>query len=128
MLISGPGSHAALGSAVKEPQLQKVRLDHIHDGVLFLADRGGDRIQPHRPAVVFFDDRFQDAAVHVIQAERVHLQQVERFPGNLRCDDPICAHLGKIAHAPQEAQGHARRSACPASDLFHAAWLHVDIQ
>ena len=100
MLICGSGCHAALGRTIEEAKLQEVRFDDVHDGILFLADGGGYCVQTHRSAIVFLNDRPQYAAVHIIESERINLQQVKSFFGHLRCNFPIRAHLGIIAHAP----------------------------
>ena len=50
MLVSKRCRHAATRSAIEQAELHQVRLVDFFDGVLFLAERGGNRIQPHRAA------------------------------------------------------------------------------
>src|SRR5512138_3020444 len=96
MLICGLGRDASLSRSVQEAELEEIGLDYVHDRILLLTDRGGDGIQADRSATVFVDDRLEHAAVEVVQTERVNLQEVKRFFGNLRGDLPISADLGIV--------------------------------
>ncbi len=117
MLIRRPGGNAALRRTVEETKLQQIRLYDIHDGLGLLADGRRNRVQPHRAAVIFFDNGFQHATIDLVQAQRIDLQQVQRAGSDFPRYDALAAHLGKIAHTAQETQGNTRRTACPPSYL-----------
>ncbi len=70
-------------------QLEQVGFDHVHDRIRLFADRGGDGIQADRPAVVFFDDGQQHAAVDIIQPALIDFEQIQRFAGNFGGDRPL---------------------------------------
>ncbi len=84
MLVGEPGRDPPARRAVDKTKLQQVRLVNIHDRIGFLADRGGDGFQADRPALEFLDDGAQHAAVDVVQAERIDVQQIERLTQRLR--------------------------------------------
>ena len=55
----------------------------------------------------------QDLAVQLLQAERVHLQQLERLLRHRPVDARCAPDLGDVAHPPQQAVGDARRPPRP---------------
>ena len=67
MFISQPGGHAAPGRAIEKADLDKERLIHLFQGVLFLREASCQRIQPHRASVVFLDDGQQQAPIELIK-------------------------------------------------------------
>ena len=79
VLVGPPGRHPAARRAVEEAELQQVRLDHIHDRVRLLAQRGRDRLQPHRPAAKVADDAAQHRPVQRVQPQVVDVQQRQRL-------------------------------------------------
>src|SRR5687768_9807712 len=98
MLIRGFGRNASLGGAVQESKLEKIGLDHIHDGILLLTDGGSNCVQSYWSATIFLDNGLEHSPVNIIQAKRIHLQQVKSFFGDFRCDFAVCTDLGKIAN------------------------------
>src|SRR6185436_570823 len=56
VLVGAPGDRAAARRAVEEADLQQVGLVHVLEGVRLLADRGGQRVHPHRTAAELVDD------------------------------------------------------------------------
>lgn len=44
VVVGGFGSHPSLGCAVEEAELQQIGFDHVHDGIGFFADAGGDGV------------------------------------------------------------------------------------
>ena len=63
----------ALGCPIDEPQLQEIRFDYFHNRVCFFADRGSDRTEADRSAVVFFNNCQQHTPVNIIQTGDVLL-------------------------------------------------------
>ena len=123
MLVCGFGRDASLRRAVQKAELQEVWLDHVHDRVLLFADGGSNRVQANWSAAIFFDDRPEHAAIHIIEPKRVNLQQVQRFGGDILRDDPICADLGIVTDTAQETQGDARRPARPPRHFADAGFV-----
>src|SRR5438128_10201470 len=74
VLIRGSRSAAAAGGAGQETALHEERLVYFLECPGILAHGCGDGREPDRPALELFDDRLQDPAVHVVQAELVHVQ------------------------------------------------------
>ena len=85
-------------------------------------------LRPTGSTTIFLDDGTQDAAIDIVQAEDVHIQQIEGLLGNRTVDDTAGAHLGVIAHPAQQAQGNARCAAAAAGDLIHAVRLDLHTQ
>ena len=63
--------------ALQEAMLHEERLVHLLDRVRVLADRRADRVQSDRAAVELLDDRLENARVHVVEAERVDVEQLQ---------------------------------------------------
>ena len=127
MLIGGLCCDPSLGGAVEESELEEIGLDHVHDRILLLADRGGDGIQIDRSAAIFFDNRLEHAAVDIVQTKRIDLEQVKRFPGNILRNLPVCADLGIVTDSAQETESNARspagsRIAIASSGPEEASW------
>ena len=55
----------------------------------------------------------------------VDLQPVERLVRHLPCDNAVCRHLRKIAHAAKDAVGDTRRAAAAAGDLLRPVVLNA---
>jgi len=70
----------ALGRPIDEPQLQEIRFDHFHHRVCFFADRGSDRTEADRSAVVFFNNCQQHTPVNIIQTGDVNIHQFQSVP------------------------------------------------
>src|SRR2546426_10479654 len=73
-----------------------------------------------RSAVELLDDRLQDAAVHVVEPELVHVEPLERLAGDLGGDLPVGADLGEGAHPLEQPVRDARRAAAAAGDFCDA--------
>ena len=117
---------ASLGGAFEVAFHDEVGLVDFLDRVRFLAHRHGQRADAHRAAAELYDEGFQDALVHFVQAVLVDLQHGQRFVGDVCRDAAIVPHLGVIPHAPQEVVGDARRAPAAAGD-FHARRVFVDL-
>src|SRR5262249_27786463 len=57
---------------------------------------------------------------------RGHAEHLERLAGNLKRSPAGGAHLGKIAHAAQEAIGDARRATAAPRDLLGTRFIHTE--
>ena len=108
--------------------MQQIRLDHIHDGVGFFANRSRDGVQSYRAPVIFLDDSSQHAAVDIVQPKRIDLQQIERFLRYLARDRPISAHLGIVTYAAQQSQGDTRRATRAMTHFFDPALIAGNLQ
>ena len=67
VLICRFGRDTPLGSAVEETKLKEIRLDHIHDRILLLADRGSNRVQANRSTAILLDDGVEYPSIDIIQ-------------------------------------------------------------
>src|SRR5438067_11917689 len=128
MLVSGGGADASARRAVEEAYLDEVRLDNLLYALALLADRGRDGADADRPAVELLDDRRQDLAVDLVQAEAVNLHLVQGAPRHLARDAPVVLHLGVVAHAAEQAVGDARRAARAPRYLARARSLYLHAQ
>ena len=73
------GDDAAPRRALQEAELEKVRLVHVLDRVRLLAERDGERRETHGPAAELEEHRLEKIAVGSLQAELVHLEELERL-------------------------------------------------
>ncbi len=96
--------------ALDEPELEKVRLVDVLDRVRLLAEGHGERGEADRPTVETLDNRPQELTVGALEAMAVDLEQLERLGGDRVRDHALVAHLGDVAHPPQDAVCHARRA------------------
>ena len=111
------GDDAPARRPLQEAELEQVRLVDVLDRVRLLAERHRERREPDRAAAELLDDRAQQLAVEPLEAGLVDLEQLERLLGDLARDDAGVAHLGDVAHAPQDAVRDPRRAARAARDL-----------
>ena len=97
--------------ALQVALLDQIRLDHVFDGVALFADAGGDVVQADRAAVKAVDHRFEQFAVHQIEAFGVHVEHDQGFLGNALVNGAVTFDIGIVAHAAQQTVGNARRAA-----------------
>src|SRR5690606_6917468 len=107
---------------------QKEGLVDLLDGVLFLADAGGEGLQAHGTAVEAVDDGEQQPTVHGVEAGLVDLEPSQGAGGALAVDDASALLLHEVAHATQQAIGDAWRTAGAARDLRGALLVDLDAQ
>ena len=84
--------------------------------------------RPTGPPSNFDADRAQDLAVQAVEPALVHLEHLERRPRGLRGDHALHAHLGEVAHALEQAVGHARGAPAARRDRVRAVVLEVDLE
>ena len=75
MLVGAAGGDAAARGALEESLLDQVGLVEVLERPGVLADRDGQRLDAGGAAVVVLDQRAQDLAVDVVEAELVDLEQ-----------------------------------------------------
>src|SRR5262249_61196855 len=80
------------------------------------------------PSVEASDDGGEDPAVGGVEAEVVDLEAPQGILGDLLRDPPVAAHLGEVAHAPQEAVRDARGAARAPPDLVAAGVFDGDAE
>src|ERR1700730_3409218 len=103
VFISEARGDATAWGARDKAQLQQVGFVNVFDGFGVFAGAGGQRVQADGAAIEFLDDGQQQVAVGLVEADMIEFQ---RFQGCLRylsCDDAVCAHLGIVAHALEQA-------------------------
>ncbi len=128
MAVSGKRGDAAARRALQVALLDQERLDHVLDGVAFLADGVRQVLHADRPAAEFLDHGKQELAIHHVHAERIHVKHLERRVGDAFRDRAVGLDLRVVAHAPQQAVGDARRAARAARDLGAALGRQVHFQ
>src|SRR5690606_7868564 len=111
------GGDAAARGADEVALLQEVGLVDLLEGVLFLADAGGEGLEADGSAVEAVDDHREQAAVHGVEAGFVHLQAGEGAGGAFAIDAVAAGLLHEVAHAAEETVGDARGTAGAAGDL-----------
>src|SRR5262249_2007969 len=126
VLACEPGCHSASGSPVQESYLQQIWLIDLLDGILFFADCGRESRQPNRAAGELIDDRGQQLAIDLVQAELVDLHAVERVGGNPVGYRAVVKNLGDVAHSPQQAVGDSGGAARPPGNLYRAGLFNPD--
>jgi hypothetical protein len=80
VFVGEAGGDAAAGGAVEEADLDEEGFVDLFEGVLLFGERGGQRVEADRAAVVFLDDGAEQAAVELVEAVGVDL---EHFEGGL---------------------------------------------
>src|SRR5208282_254341 len=117
MRIRALGGYAAARSPRQETLLQQVGLVNFLDCVRLFADRRGQALDPDRAAVELVDYCAENRAVHLVEAGRVDLEQLERAQRNLAGDHRRLVDLREVADAAQQAVDDSRRAARPRREL-----------
>ncbi|CAM2144510.1 hypothetical protein PT2222_160067 [Paraburkholderia tropica] len=117
--------HASARRALQKALLDQIRLKHVLDRVALLADRGGEVVHAHRAAVELVENRFEQLAVHQVEAHGIDVEHAQRGVGDLRGDRAIGLHFGVVAHATQQAVGDTRRAARAARDFERAVGMNL---
>ena len=128
MLVSKLRGLPPARSQLQKSHLNEKRLVNLFDGLHLFAERGGKRVDAHRPPAVFFDDRQQELAVHLIKAAGIDFQHIERTARHRRGDVAVGLDLREVPHAAQQAVGDARRAAAAARNLGAPALVHLHFQ
>ena len=128
MLVGEAGGDAATRGALQKADLHQVRLVHVLDGVPLLGDGGGQGLHADRAAAELLDQDAQQAAVELVQAQRVHFQHGEGGAGDLAGDVAVGPHLGEVADALEQPVGDARRPARAPGQFLRPVQFDGNIQ
>ena len=105
------------GVRCRKPCWMRKGLDHVFDRVAFLADRGGDVVEPDRAAVEAVDHGLEQLSVHHVESVRVDVEHHQRLVGERLGDLAAAFHVGVVAHPAQQSVGDARRATRAPRDL-----------
>src|SRR2546427_11890079 len=117
MPVRGSCGTAAARRAREKALLHQEGLVHLLERAGVLAHGGGDGREAYRPALELLDDGLQDPAVHVVEAELVHVEPFERLGRDRRGNLAPGPYLRVVAHPLQEPVCDTRRAATAAGDL-----------
>src|SRR5512133_3549981 len=92
------GRDASPRGAVQEAVLDQERLIDVLNGVALLADRRGNRVEPHRSPSELVDDGKQYHPVHRVESHLVYLKKLQRLVRNRTCYHAARSHLREVAH------------------------------
>ena len=120
--------HSSARRAVEKADLDEERLVDFFDRVRLLGQRRRQRVHAHRPALVLLDDGQQQLAVDLVEAVAIDFQHLQRRLRRRLVDLARAAHLGVVAHAPQQAVGDARRAAAARGNLHRAGLVNFHAQ
>src|SRR5579859_6454165 len=128
MLVGQPRRNSSARSAVQEPYLNEKRLVHLLNSFGLFGERRRQRVQAHRAALIFLDDGQQQLAIHFVEAVLIYFQHLQCRLRRSQVYLPSAAHLGKIAHPPQQPVSDARRAPRAARNLLRAIALQRDVE
>src|SRR3984957_6691033 len=111
MFESVRGEQAAAWRALHEALLDQIGLDDLLDRIARLGQRGGDRLDADRAAAKTKGDGVEIAPVHLVEADRIDVEQAKRAVGDASGDAGGALDNGEIAHAAQQPSGEGRRTA-----------------
>src|SRR4051812_35419548 len=103
MLVCDPRGHPTAWRALEETFLKQVRLIDVLDGVLLLAERHRQGVDPDRAPVELLDDREQEPPIHQVQSALVDLEQAQRLAGDVAIDPALAPDLGEIPDPLEQA-------------------------
>src|SRR3546814_2279661 len=69
-----------------------------------------------------------DGAVDLVEAALVDAEECQPVGRGVDVDGAVSAHLGVVAHAPQQAVGDARRAPGPSGDLVGTGRIDGDLE
>src|SRR3989344_837936 len=123
--VCGSCRNAPARRALKEPELDKVRLVHFFHGRFFFVECGGDGIYSHGSSAEIFNDDFKDFSVSRGEAERINLKERERFQRFFPHKRAFC-NLRKITATFEEIVCGAGSEAASLGDFIARAVVHGD--
>src|SRR5713101_4165912 len=86
MPIRARSGAATARRAGEKPLLHEEGLVHLFERPGVLSYRGRDGREPYRAAIELLDDGLQDPPIHVVEAELVHVEPLQRLDGHRRGD------------------------------------------
>nr|GEU28642.1 hypothetical protein [Tanacetum cinerariifolium] len=126
--VRGRRGHAAARRALQKALLDQVRFQHVLDGVGRFADGRRQVADAHRAAAELVQHRFEQLAVHDVEADRIHVEHDQRSVGRGLGDVAIAFHFRVIAHAAQQAVGDTGRAARAAGDFHRAFGVDIGLE
>ena len=117
VLVREPRRFASARGAADEAFLHEERLVDVLERRRVLAEDDGERREADRAAVVAVHEDVEQAAVHLVEAAFVHLEQVKRLARDAQVDVAVGLDEREVAHAAQQAVRDARGAARAARDL-----------
>lgn len=83
MLVGEGRGHAALRGAFHETDLDEVGFVNLFQGLALFTNGHGERGKAHGAPAEFLDDGVDDQAIHVVKAQFVNAEQLQRGVGHL---------------------------------------------
>lgn len=124
---AGAGDASARGAGEKS-ELEQVGLVDVHDRVGLFGDGGGESVEPDGPPVKAVDQRPQQAAVALVEAERVDLKLAESSIGDGVGDHAVGADFGIVADALEKSVDDSRGAACASGEGGAAGRFELDVE
>src|SRR3989338_77037 len=128
MFIGFFGSFSAAWSSHQKSFLNQERFVHFFQRARIFTNCRSNGSQSNRAAVEFFDDDFQHAVVHLIQAIFIHIQCIQSVLCNCNIDGSVAFDLCKITHSPQNGIGNSGSSTASSCDLKSSTFIYGNIQ
>src|SRR5215510_6715161 len=115
MPVAERSRYATAGRSREETLVDQERLHHVLERALVFADRGGERLEPDRPAPEALDDRAHHESIEAIEPGPIDVEPLEREARELGVHGLAAPlpHLREVAHAAQQPIGDAWRAARP---------------
>src|SRR5277367_5633411 len=111
MLVGQLGGDSSTWSSVQETDLDQKWFVDFFDGVGFLCQPCGQRVQSDWAALIFFDDGQQQLAIYLVEAVTIHFQHLQCGLSGWQVDLARASHLRVVANAAQQPICNSRRSA-----------------
>ena len=124
MVVGLFGGHAPAVGALEEAQLHQERFHDIHDGVGFLADAGGQRLQADWASPEIVKQAVQQHAVGAVHAQVIDPLQFEGLLRDGASHGAVALDLCVVAGAAQQAQRHPGCAAGPDCDFHGSRRIH----
>ena len=117
-VLPGQGhGHPAPRRPHQHPELQQERLVDVLDGLGGFAHGHGQGAQAHGAAPETAAGGLQDGPVDLVEAELVHLEQLQAVAGGLMVDGAVAPHVGVVPHPLEQPVGQARGAPRAPGDL-----------
>ena len=99
MAIRPVGCHSTTTSALQEAFLDQVGLVDVFESATIFSNGCRQGAGPGGTAMVVADQRGQDLAINLVEAELVHLQMVQGMSRRGSVDAAVAFDLGEVADA-----------------------------
>ena len=119
--------HTAPDGALHESLLNEVGFDDVFERFAVLTQGACKVVDADGAACEFLHDGRHEAAVDGVKSDDVHIQKFQRRLCDFGGDLPVMAHLGKVAHASQQAVGDSVSSVGAAGDFVGTGFVNGDV-